>query len=162
MKRYILALAVAFLWTAPAAHAQGVSVDTPMHFSKKLSGDQQLRFTAGGWAMPAKGTKLRYRVITNQKDWKQVWGYLYDDTVKIDFTKQRILAIYKSPASGGFTFRPKKVYLLDDVLSIDLDVVWDGKTTKTHPFLFLAVDKFKKLEVNENFIAPQGKEVRYP
>lgn len=147
----------------PEAAAQyAVQMDTPMHFSKKLSGDQPLRFTAGGSPVRAKGGKLSYRVITTKAEWKKVWGYLYDDTVAVDFTKYRVLAIYKSGAAGGYTFVPKRVYNFQDTLSIDLDVVWDGKQTRSNPFLFLVVDKFKKLEVNEKPVAPPGKKPRLP
>ena len=133
-----------------------------MNFHKQLSGDQQLRFAAGGTALRPKGTKLQYRLITTQADWKKVWGYLYDDTVKVDFKKYRVLAIYKSPAKGGFSIKPKKVYSFENDLSVDLDVIWNGKPDRSHPFLFLVIDKFKKLDVNEKFVAPTGKEVKYP
>lgn len=157
----LLALA-AFIPPHEAGAQYAVQMDTPMHFSKKFSGDQPLRFTSGGSALNPKGAKLSYRVITSKAEWKKIWGYLYDDTVAVDFSKQRVLAVYKTGASGGFTFVPKRVLNFQDKLSIDLEVVWDGKKSRSNPFLFLVVDKFKKLEVIEKPVAPAGQKSRFP
>lgn len=159
----ITLLALAAIVSPRPANAQyAVQMDTPMHFSKKFSGDQPLRFESGGSALKPRGAKLSYRVITNKSEWKKVWGYLYDDTVAVDFTKQRVLAIYRKGASGGFTFVPKRVLNFQDKLSIDLEVVWDGKKGRSNPFLFLVVDKFKQLEVNEKPVGPAGQKARFP
>lgn len=159
MKRWLLALAFTFIGSQSAL-AQ--SVDTPMDFTQKFSGDQSLRFSAAGSPLKAKGARLNYRIISNAAEWKKVWGYLYDSSVKVDFKNQVVVAVYKSPAKGSYDIIPTRVYNFQGKLNLGVDVVWNGKTANSHPFLFLVVKRFKKLDVEENFIAPRGKEMRYP
>ncbi len=159
MKKWLLALAMTWVCSSEA-WAQGT--DTPMHFSQKFTGDQSLRFSNGGRSLQPSKAKLQYRLISNAKEWKSVWGYLYDDTVKVDFKNQVVLAVYKSPANGAYDIVPRRVQNVEGKLHVDVDVVFTGKTTRSHPFLFLVVKNFKKLGVSENFIAPAGKAVRYP
>ena len=159
MKPWLLAL-VLTLMGSHSALAQ--SVDTPMHFTQKFSGDQSLRFNAAGTPLKVKGARMNYRIISNAAEWKKVWGYLYDSTVKVDFKNQVVVAVYKSPAKGSYDIIPTRVYNFQGKLNLGLDVVWNGKTGRSHPFLFLVVKRFKRLDAEENFIAPAGKEVKYP
>lgn len=160
MKLFIWLILVSALVSAAPAAAQ--SVDTPMHFVKKFSGQDRLRFAVGRVVNPQGKTRLNYRVISSTAEWKKLWGYLYDDLVKVDFSKKQVLIIYKSPAKGGYDLTPKRVSAFQGDLNIELDVVWNGKTTPSHPYLFLVLDKFKKLSVDEKFISPTRKEIHYP
>lgn len=163
MKRYLILAVLAFSAVpVNSLYAQSVSVETPLNYHKLFSGDQPLRFTNGGQALKPKKARLSYRVISNKADWKRVWGYLYDSSLDVDFKKHRVLAVYKSPAAGGFRFTPKRVFHGGGALSVTVEAAWDGKTAKGHPFLFMVVDPFKKLTVEETFLAPDGKKVRYP
>jgi hypothetical protein len=163
MKRWIKACALALGLMSIGGSAWAQSVDTPMDFTKKFTGDQNLRFTAAGRPLSPKGTRLNYRLISNAAEWKKVWGYLYDDTLKVDFKDQAIIAIFKSPADGSYDFIPRRVYRFQDNLNVALDVVWNGKTAKSHPFLFLVVKKgFKNLNVEEKYLGPRGKPIRIP
>ncbi len=159
MKKF--AIAVALVLFSPTL-VMAVDVGTPMKFEKRFSGDQNLGFTRGGEALRPAGAKMSYRVIRSKAEWKRVWSYLYDNSLDVDFSKHRVLAIYKSPANGGFSIKPKLVDKMDKRLKVAVDVTWNGKTSRSHPFLFLVVDKFRGLDVEETFLGPPGKAIRYP
>ncbi len=142
--------------------AAAFDIDRPMQFDRKFSGDQKLRFTSGGRAFSQKGTRMSYRIIRSSADWKKIWGYLYDDTVKVDFRKHSVVAVYRSPAAGKFEIRPTYVRLTDDHLTLKTEVGWTGSDARSHPFLFLVVPHFRQLSVEEKFRVPSGKEPRYP
>jgi hypothetical protein len=156
-------IALAMLWSGffPAA-AAAQDRHTPLSIVNRFTGDQPLRFDRGGTPLRPEGARLAYRKIRSEAEWKRVWGYLYDDMLKVDFSRHVVLAIYRSPANGAFDFRPTRAFKVEDTFFLDLNVVWKGTTAKRHPFLFLVVEDFAKLEVNERFSAPAGRDVRYP
>ena len=157
--KFVLLLALLIVHPVPAGAQR---VDTPMDFFKKFNGDQPLKFGAGGTPHVVKNSRLTYRVITNAQDWKRIWGYLYDDTLTVDFSKYKIVAAYKSPAAGGYDIIPKRVYNFEGNLHLVLEAVWNGKPAKSYPFLFLVVQDFKKLEIDEKFVSPPGKPAHFP
>ena len=157
-KLFLTSAAVIFLVTfwVPSSPA------SPMHAVNRFSGNENLQFTSGGSALAPDNTRLSYRLIQNTAAWERIWGYLYSDVLQVDFTRHVVLAIYRSPANGEFTIRPRRVELNDDRLSVDVDVAWNGREEQSHPFLFLVVPRFQHLFVEERFHVPSGREIRYP
>ncbi len=147
------------LSASPAAAQQG---EVLLRHHNQFLGDQPLRFSKAGTALSPKGARLSYRVIRSEAEWKKMWGYLYDGTLKVDFKKHRVLVIYKSPAKGQYTLKPRKVLPVGNRLSVEVEVTWSGSKKRGHPFLALVVDPFRGLDVEEKFVAPGNKEVQYP
>lgn len=134
----------------------------PMHHVNRFSGEEKLRFTAGGRALAPEGARLSYRLIHNETGWSRIWGPLYDNLLAVDFSQHRVLAIYRSPANGVFSLRPTMVELSDDRLRVHVEVTWNGRSEPSHPFLFLVVPPFEHLFVEETFHGPSGRDIRYP
>jgi hypothetical protein len=146
----------------PALPRVAQGAETPLNYHRKISGEHRLPIALAGRALSPKEARLNYRVFNSRAEWKKAWGYLYDQTLEVDFKTHSVLAIYKSPAQGGFEIRATRVYNLEGTLLVDVDVVWNGKTERTHPFLFLVVDRFTGLQVQEKFISPKGRPERHP
>lgn len=150
-------------WAVAPAQAQRIDqLDRPMHFVKQFAGDQRLRFDTAGRVLAPRGARLKYRLIVREQDWKKVWGYLYDQTLKVDFRRHHVLAIYASPAKGKYEIKPARVFHFEGKLKVETDVTWTGSMATGHPFLFLVVDPFRTLEVEEHFTSPPNRPVRYP